>query len=91
MAKITVPLHYEEKYLENFSRERFLDDSKGMHERNGMNTSYEFLCTLRNFSFDGLDIFRLVWKGIYEKRDAVIEFDVYKKNGNWYVIQSAVH
>ncbi len=81
---------YEEKYLVNFSRERFSDDIKGMHERNGMNMGYEFLCALRNFSFDGLDIFRLVWKGIYEKRDAVIELDVYKKNGNWYVIQSAV-
>ena len=82
---------YEEKYLDNFSRERFLDDIKGMHERNGMNTGYEFLGALRNSRFDGLDIFRFVWKGIYEKRDAVIEFDVYKKNENWYVIQSAVH
>ncbi len=82
---------YEDKYLGNFSRERFSEDIEGMHERNGMNMGYEFLCTLRNFSFDGLDIFRFVWKGIYEKRDAVIEIDVYKKNGDWYIIQSAVH
>jgi len=60
---------YENKYLRNFSRERFSEDIKEMHECHGMNTSYEFLCTLRNFSFDGLDIFRFVWKGIYEKRD----------------------
>ena len=82
---------YEEKYLVNFSKQRFSDDIKGMHERNGMNTGYEFLGALRNSRFDGLDIFRFVWKGIYEKRDAVIEFDLYKKNGNWYVIQSVVH
>lgn len=82
---------YEEKYLVNFSKDIFLGDVKGMHERNGMNTGYEFLGALRNSRFDGLDIFRFVWKGIYEKRDAVIEFDLYKKNGNWYVIQSAVH
>jgi hypothetical protein len=82
---------YEEKYLVNFSKERFSDDIKGMHERNGMNTGYEFLGALRKSRFDGLEIFRFVWKGIYEKRDAVIEFDLYKKSGNWYVIQSAVH
>jgi hypothetical protein len=82
---------YEEKYLVNFSKERFLGDIKGMHERNGMNTGYEFLCALRNSRFDDLDIFRFVWKGIYENRDAVIEFGLYKKNENWYVIQSAVH
>lgn len=82
---------YEDKHLENFSREMFLHDIKGMHERNGMNMDYEFLCTLRNFSYDGLDIFRFVWKGIYEKRDAVIEIDIYKKNGDWYIIESVVH
>ena len=82
---------YENKYLGNFSRERFSEDIKGMHERNGTNKGYEFLCRLRNFSFDDLDIFRFVWKGIYEKRDAVIEVDIYKKNGDWYIIQSAVH
>ena len=82
---------YEEKYLANFSRERFADDVKHMHERNGMNTGYEFLCTLRNSSIDGLDVFRFVWKGIYEKRDAVIELAIYKKNQSWYVIQSAVY
>lgn len=82
---------YEEKYLVNFSKERFSDDIHGMHQRNGKNIGYEFLSALRNSKFDGLDIFRFVWKGIYEKRDAVIEIDVYKKNGDWYIIQSAVH
>ena len=82
---------YEEKHLVNFSRERFSDDIKCMHDRNGMNTGYEFLCTLRNSSIDALDVFRFVWKGVYEKRDAVIDFGIYKKNGNWYVIQSAVY
>jgi hypothetical protein len=82
---------YEEKYLVNFSKERFTDDIYGMYQRNGKNIGYEFLSALRNSKFDGLDIFRFVWKGIYEKRDAVIEIDVYKKNRVWYIIQSAVH
>ena len=56
-----------------------------------MNTGYEFLSALRNASIDGLDVCRFVYKGIYEKRDAVIDFGVYKKNGNWYVIESAVY
>ena len=62
-----------------------------MHERNGMNTGYAFLGILRNSKLDDLDIFRSVWKGIYEKRDAVIELGIYKKNGAWYVITSAVY
>ncbi|GHF94435.1 hypothetical protein [Thalassotalea marina] len=82
---------YEEKYLVNFSREVFLNDIKCMNERNGLNIGYEFLGTLRNYNFKGLDIFRFVWKGIYEKRDAVIEIAIYKKEGNWHVIESVVH
>jgi len=82
---------YEKKHLVNFSQERFLEDIKYMHDRNGMNTGYEFLSALRNASIDGLDVCRFVYKGIYEKRDAVIDFGVYKKNGNWYVIESAVY
>ena len=82
---------YEEKYLINFSKDRFLDDIKGMHKRNGLNTGYEFLTALRNTKYDDLDIFSFVWKGIYEKRDAVIELGLYKKNENWYIIQSVVY
>lgn len=82
---------YEKKYLANFTREIFLDDIKHMHEQNGMNIGYEFLCTLRSTKLDDLDVFRSVWKGIYEKRDAVIELGIYKNNGDWYVIVSVVH
>ena len=82
---------YEKKYLANFSQDIFSDDIKAMHERNGMNTGYEFLGTLRSSNFDDLEIFRSVWKGIYEKRDAVIELGVYEKNGEWFVIKSAVY
>lgn len=81
----------KKKYLTNFSQEIFSNDIKAMHERNGMNKGYEFLSTLRNASVDGLVIFRSIWKGIYEKRDAVIDFGVYEKNGEWYVIKSAVY
>ncbi|TDO98879.1 hypothetical protein [Marinomonas balearica] len=82
---------YEEKYLKNFTPEQFHSDIKGMHERNGMNKGYEFLSSLRKFSHDGLDIHRTVWKGVYEKRDAVIELGVYEKDEEWYVILSAVY
>ena len=50
-----------------------------MHEQNGMNIGYEFLTRLRNHQIDSLDIFRFIWKGIYEKRDAVIEIAIYQK------------
>lgn len=82
---------FEPKYLESFSRDIFSNDIEQMHERNGMNRGYEFLGTLRNATFDNLNIFRSVWKGIYEKRDAVIEIGIYQNNGNWHVITSSVH
>lgn len=81
---------YESKYLGNFSREIHANDIKLMHERNGMNMGYEFLARLRNQQIDNLDIFRFIWKGIYEKRDAIIEIAIYQRNGSWYVIKSSV-
>lgn len=82
---------YESKYLKEFTREIFDNDIAGMHRRNGANQGYEFLGQLRNSTLDGLDVYRTVWKGIYEKRDAVIEMGVYKKAEQWYVIQSSVN
>ena len=82
---------YEPKYLANFSQEQFHRDIKGMHDRNGMNRGYAFLSTLRSSNLDGMEVHRTVWKGHYEKRDAVIEIAVYEKDGEWYLIQSAVH
>ena len=82
---------YEEKYLVNFSKDRFSDDIKDMQQRNGKSTGYEFLGSLRNSKFEDLDIYRFVWKGVYEKRDAVIEMGVYERSGNWHVIRSAVY
>ncbi|WP_028672386.1 hypothetical protein [Saccharospirillum impatiens] len=82
---------FEEKYLSGFTQDVFRNDIKNMHEENGKHTGYEFLGSLRNQKIDDLDVHRTVWKGVYEKRDAVIEMGVYKKNGVWHVIRSAVY
>ncbi|MCV2403166.1 hypothetical protein OFY17_09780 [Marinomonas sp. C2222] len=82
---------YEAKYLEGFTQERFSDDIDQMQMRNGKNKSYEFLATLRSAEIEGAEVFRSVWKGVYEKRDAVIEMAIYQKNGSWHLIQSSVH
>ncbi|WP_394168659.1 hypothetical protein [Saccharospirillum alexandrii] len=82
---------YEEQYLDGFTRDVFESDIEQMHEENGMNTGYEFLGTLRNQRVDELDVYRTVWKGIYEKRDAVIELGIYDRKGSWHVIRSAVY
>lgn len=82
---------YEEKYLGEFTPEIFDSDIQHMHENNGAHTGYEFLGTLRNQRVDDLDVYRTVWKGIYEKRDAVVEMGIYKKNGVWHVLRSAVY
>lgn len=59
---------YESKYLENFAEERVQNDIEATHKRNGMNKGYEFLASLRNEIIDGNDVYRTVWKDIYEKR-----------------------
>jgi len=82
---------YESIYLEGFTVERFNSDIKAMHKRNGKNKGYEFLASFRNQIIDGNEVYRTVWKGIYEKRDAVIDFGVYKKDETWYVLISVVH
>lgn len=82
---------FESKYLEKFTKDRFQNDIEGMHQRNGMNKGYEFLAAFRNEEIDGNDVYRTVWKGIYEKRDAVIDFGVYKKQDIWHVLISAVY
>lgn len=82
---------YEKDRIAGFSQERFHQDIECMHQDNGMNLGYEFLSSLRTQTFDELEVFRSVWKGVYEKRDAVIEIGIYKKEGIWYLIQSAVY
>ena len=82
---------YEKGRIVGFSQERFHKDIEHMHQNNGMNLGYEFLTSLRTQSIDELTVFRSVWKGIYEKRDAVIEIGIYEKEGNWYLIRSAVY
>ena len=82
---------FEHQYIKDFTVERFNSDTKAMHERNGMSQGYEFLAVLRTPDFKGNVIFRTVWKGIYEKRDAIIEFAIYQKNQQWHVIMSAVY
>ncbi|MFG1497998.1 hypothetical protein ABMA57_15305 [Saccharospirillum sp. HFRX-1] len=81
---------YEDKYLQGFTPEVFNNDIQQMQQRNGRNQGYEFLSELRNERIDDLDIYRTAWKGIYEKRDALVEIGVYQKDGHWYVIRSAV-
>jgi hypothetical protein len=82
---------YEKERLVGFTLERFKNDLKHMHQDNGMNLGYEFLASLRNQIVKGTSVYRSVWKGVYEKRDAVIELGIYQKEGAWYLMRSAVY
>ena len=82
--------HFEDKYLQGFTEDVFQNDIQQMQQRNGPNQGYEFLGTLRNEVIDELDVHRTVWKGIYEKRDAIVEMGVYKKDDRWHVLRSFV-
>ncbi|PYF84598.1 hypothetical protein DFP75_101636 [Marinomonas alcarazii] len=83
--------HYEEQDLVDFSPERFEQDIKHMQARNGRNVGYEYFGALqgyRNGNHDGC--FRFVWKGIYEKREALITIDIHCKDGTWHANESTV-
>lgn len=82
---------YEKERLVGFTLERFKNDLKHMHQDNGMNLGYEFLGSLRNEIVNDASVYKTVWKGVYEKRDAVIEIGIYKKAAVWYVYRSSVH
>lgn len=82
---------YKSKYLQNFTKEPFKNDIEEMHERNVMNKDYDFLASFRNEEIDGNDVYRTIQKGVYEKRDVVIDLGVYKNQETWHVLISAVH
>ena len=65
--------HYEEKDLVDFSIECFQNDIKLMQARNGMNLGYEYFGALQGYREGDHDgCFRFLWKGLYEKREALI-------------------
>lgn len=82
--------HFEDNYLQGFTEDVFRKDIEQMQQRNGPNQGYEFLGALRNETIDDLDVYRTAWKGIYAKRDAIVEMGVYKKNDRWHVLRSFV-
>tara|TARA_R110001606_G_scaffold396782_1_gene571577 strand:+ start:2847 stop:3197 length:351 start_codon:yes stop_codon:yes gene_type:complete len=83
--------HYEEKDLVDFSMERFQNDIKHMQAQNGMNLDYEYFGALQGYRDDSHDnCFRFVWKGIYEKREALIVIGIHHKNDIWYINESSV-
>jgi hypothetical protein len=82
--------HYEAKDLIGFSIERFKNDIKHMQERNGMNLGYDYLGALKGYLDEDHDgCYRFVWKGLYEKREALIVIGIHRKNGIWYVNESS--
>lgn len=89
--------HFESKDLIGFTKERFDRDVKQMHERNGLNVGYEYFGSLKapredstsaNGHYEG---FRFIWKGIYEKREALIVIGIHKKDAIWYLNNASVH
>ena len=83
--------HYEEKDLVDFSPERFEQDIKQMQARNGKNMGYEYFGGLKGYHDSKDDVcYRFVWKGIYEKREALITIGIHCKNDTWYINESSV-
>ncbi len=83
--------HYEAKHLVNFSKEQFESDIKEMQNRNGANLSYEYFGMLQGHPIDdAATSLRFVWKGIYEKREALITIGIHCKDKNWYINESSV-
>ena len=83
--------YYEEQDLVDFSPERFEQDIKHMQARNGRNVGYEYFGALQGYRDGNHDgCFRFVWKGIYEKREALITIGIHCKDGTWHANESTV-
>jgi hypothetical protein len=82
--------HYEAKDLENFSQKRFESDIKEMQARNGKHVSYEYFGVLEGQRRDCDICLRFVWKGIYEKREALVTIGIHQKGEAWHVHESSV-
>lgn len=75
----------------DFNEEVFLKDVVQMREDLGQYEERVFLGSLKTLSgTDAERSLRFVWRGIYQKNEALIVLGIHKKNGTWFVNENHI-
>jgi len=82
---------FDKADLEGFTEEIFQHDVARMREDLGCYRSRVYLGSLEGFkTADRPRSLRFVWRGIYDKNEALIVLGIHEKDGDWYVNESTV-
>lgn len=76
---------------EEFTQEKFEADVAEMQPLMGAYVSREYLGSLKGNDDDHKDSLRFVWKGTYEKEEALIVVGIVMIEGNWFAIEGMWH
>lgn len=76
---------------EEFTKEKFEADVAEMQPAMGKYVSREYLGSMKGNDDDHKDSLRFVWKGIYEKQEALIVVGICQIDGNWFAIEGMWH
>lgn len=76
---------------EEFTREKFEADVAEMQAAMGEYKSREYLGSLKGNDTDHKDSLRFVWKGFYEKEEALMVVGICQIDGDWFAIEGMWH
>jgi hypothetical protein len=82
---------FDKRDLEGFSKDIFYADIESMREELGAYKSRSYLGSLQGFrDEEHPGCLRFVWRGVYEKSEALIIIGIHKVDGVWYLNESNV-
>jgi len=83
--------HFETVDSKEFNENVFLRDVESMREELGAYKEHVYLGSLNCFHEDSHHrSLRFVWRGIYEKNDAIIVLGIHQKDDIWYVNENHI-
>lgn len=83
--------HFDGADLEGFNESLFLEDTELMRDELGAYKDRSFLGSLEGFQCEEHPgALRFVWRGIYEKNEALIILGMHKKAGAWRVNENVI-
>lgn len=82
---------FEQVDVDHFSEETFLADVELMREELGEYRNRHYLGMLSMKSDKGIEqTLRFVWRGIYDKNEALIVLGIHNKDGIWFVNENHI-
>jgi len=83
-------VRFEPTDLENFPKEKFENDMKNIREELGDYISRDYLGQVKGFVHPAKnegypDCIRFVWRGVFERNEAIVTMGIHKRSGQWFV------